>query len=432
MENKLLKNVFGLSSSQHKISKEIIAGLSTFLTMAYILSVNPMILSATGMDKEALFTTTAVASFIATFLMAVYAKLPFVLAPGMGLNAFFAFTVCGALGYSWQFALTAVLVEGIIVIILSLTGIREKIVHLLPKVLRDSIGIGIGLYIAFIGLQKAEIIINNDATLVGLGNLSSPSILLACIGIIITGILLIRKITGALLLGIIITTIIGIPMGITHIESIFSMPPSIEPIFCKFELDKILSTDMLIVLSTFLFVDLFGTMGTLIGVANQANMIREDGTMHHMNRAFLVDAIGTTAGSILGTSTVTTFIESATGISAGGRTGLTAFTSAMCFLVALFFAPLFLAIPTAATAPVLFIVGLMMISSITEIDIKDYSVSLPAFVCIIMTPLTYSIADGIILGMLSYILINLFTSRRKEITWATILLGLVFALKYII
>ncbi len=428
----IFQRLLGFDPKKHNLRTEIVAGLTTFLTMAYILAVNPAILGSTGMDKGALFTTTVISSVFATLLMAVYAKLPFVLAPGMGLNAFFAYTVCQTLGYSWQFALTAVFVEGLIVIFLTITNIREKIVYLLPKVLRDSIGIGIGLYIAFIGLQNAGIIVKNDSTLVSLGDVTSGSAMLGMTGLIITSILLIRQVKGALLYGILITALLGVPLGLTDVKSVISMPPSIEPIFLQIEWENIFSTEMLLVLSTFLFVDLFGTMGTLIGVASKAGMVQEDGKIPRLNRAFMVDAVGTTAGALLGTCTVTTFVESAAGVGEGGRTGVTAFSAAVCFLLALSLSPFFLAIPAAATAPVLILVGLMMISSIINIDFSDYSESIPAFICIIFTPLTYSISDGIVLGMISYVLINLLSGKTEKVTIPMCLLAAVFALKFFI
>lgn len=427
---KMLEKLFGFNSRETRVRTEILAGITTFLTMAYILAVNPNILSATGMDKGALFTTTVVASAFATLLMAVYAKLPFGLAPGMGLNAFFAYTVCLTLGYTWQFALTAVLLEGIIFIILTVTNLREKIVDALPLTLRNAIGAGIGLFIAFIGLQNAGIIVNNDATLLSLGDITSGSALLGMIGLLVTSILLIKKVRGALLIGILLTTVIGIPMGQTHLDSVFSTPPSMAPIFCQFQWEHIFTKEMVIVVFTFLFVDMFDTIGTLVGVTTKAGMVTKDGKIPHLKQAFLVDAIGTTAGAVLGTSTITTFVESASGVGEGGRSGLTSFVTAVCFLLSLFLAPFFLAVPGAATAPILILVGLMMMSSVKKVDFLDYSEAIPAFICIIFMPLAYSISDGIVLGMISYVLINLLCGHTKKLTPAMYILSVIFVFKF--
>lgn len=427
----ILRRLFGFNPKVTTVRTEILAGITTFLTMAYILAVNPNILSATGMDKGALFTTTVVASALATLLMAVYAKLPFGLAPGMGLNAFFAYTVCLTMGYSWQFALTAVLLEGLIFILLTVTNLREKIVDALPLTLKNAIGSGIGLFIAFLGLQNAGIIVNNDATLISLGKITSGAPLLGLIGLLITSVLLIKKVRGALLLGILLTTVIGIPMGVTHLDGIVSAPPSMEPIFQQFQWEHIFTKEMVIVVFTFLFVDMFDTIGTLVGVSTKAGMVR-DGKIPHLKQAFLVDAVGTTVGAMLGTSTITTFVESASGVGEGGRSGLTAFTTAVCFLLALFLAPFFLAVPGAATAPVLILVGLMMMSTVKQVDFSDYSESIPAFICIIMMPLAYSISDGIVLGMISYVVINLLTGKYKKLSVGSCLLAAIFVLKFFI
>ncbi len=427
---KMLEKLFGFNPRETRVRTEILAGITTFLTMAYILAVNPNILSATGMDKGALFTTTVVASAFATLLMALYAKLPFGLAPGMGLNAFFAYTVCLTLGYSWQFALTAVLLEGIIFILLTITNLREKIVDALPLTLRNAIGAGIGLFIAFIGLQNAGIIVNNDATLLSLGDITSGSALLGIIGLLVTSILLIKRVRGALLIGILLTTVIGIPMGQTHLDGVFSTPPSIAPIFCQFQWEHIFTKEMVIVVFTFLFVDMFDTIGTLVGVTTKAGMVTKDGKIPHLKQAFLVDAVGTTAGAVLGTSTITTFVESASGVGEGGRSGLTSFVTAVCFLLSLFLAPFFLAVPGAATAPVLILVGLMMMSSVKKVDFLDYSEAIPAFICIIFMPLAYSISDGIVLGMISYVLINLLCGHTKKLTPAMYILSVIFVFKF--
>ena len=426
----MLTKLFGLKKGVHKPRTEIFAGITTFLTMAYILAVNPNILGDTGMDKGALFTTTVLVSGFATIFMGLYAKLPFALAPGMGLNAFFAYTVCLVLGYSWQFALTAVFLEGIIFIILTLTNVREKLVYLIPDTLKKSISAGIGLYIAFIGLKSAEVIVNNDATLVCLGKITEGPALLCIIGILITSVLLIKNVKGGLLFGILATTIIGIPLGVTKFNGVMSTPPSIDPIFFKFQWDQILTKDMLIIVFTFLFVDLFDTIGTIIGVTTRANMVNPDGTIPGLKKAFLVDAVATTAGAAMGTSTVTTFVESAAGVEEGGRTGLTAFTTGICFLVAMFFAPFFLAIPAAATAPVLVLVGLMMMASVTKIDFLDYTEAIPAFICIIMMPLTYSISEGIVLGQLAYVLVNALSGNLRKVTVGMWILAAFFILKF--
>lgn len=427
----MLKKLFGFDSSKNMVKTEIMAGITTFLTMAYILAVNPNILSDTGMDKGALLTTTVVVSAVATMLMGLYAKMPFALAPGMGLNAFFAYTVCSILGYSWQFALTAVFLEGIIFILLTITNLREKIVDVIPETLKNSISVGIGIYIAFIGLNSAGVVINNEATLVSIGDITTGSALVCIIGIILSSILLIKNVTGALMIGIIITALIGIPLGVTNINGVLSAPPSIEPIFCKFEWAQIFSKEMFIIVFTLLFVDLFDTIGTIIGVTTRAGMIK-NGKIPRLKQAFLVDAVATTGGAVLGTSTVTTFVESAAGVEAGGRTGLTAFVTGLCFLSALFFAPLFLSIPAAATAPVLVLVGVMMMASVVKIDFNNYSESIPAFICLIMMPLCYSISDGIVLGVLSYVLVNMLSGNYKKLTLGTYILAAFFVIKFLI
>lgn len=427
----MLRKLFGFNHKETTVRTEITAGITTFLTMAYIIAVNPNILSDVGMDKGALFTTTVLVSAAATILMGLYAKLPFALAPGMGLNAFFAYTVCMVLGYSWQFALTAVFIEGLIFILLSVTSLREKIVYILPEAIKNAICVGIGIYIAFIGLKSANIIVNNEATLVSLGDLTSGSALLGIIGIILTSILLIKNIKGGLLIGILATTLIGIPLGITQFNGVFSAPPSIEPIFMKFEWTEIFTKDMIIIVFTLLFVDLFDTIGTIIGVTNRAGMVK-DGKIPRLRQAFLVDAFATTGGAIMGTSTVTTFVESAAGINEGGRSGLTAFVAGLCFLLALFFSPFFLAIPSAATAPVLVLVGLMMMASVTKINFSNYADAIPAFICIIFMPLSYSISDGIVLGHLSYVVINVLSGNFKKVKIGMYILACFFLLRFFI
>ena len=428
----MIEKLFGFNPKETTIRTEIMAGITTFLTMAYILAVNPNILGETGMDKGALFTTTVLMSALPTLFMALYAKLPLALAPGMGLNAFFAYTVCLVMGYSWQFALTAVFLEGLVFLLLTVTNLREKIVYVIPNALKNSIGAGIGLYIAFIGLKNADIIVNNEATLVALGHISSGSALLGLIGIIVTSFLLVKNIKGALLWGILITTVIGIPLGVTKIDSVFSTPPSIDPIFMKFEWNQILSKDMLIIVFTFLFVDLFDCIGTVIGVSKQANMIKADGQIPHLKEIFMVDSVSTAAGAIMGTSTVAVYVESAAGVNEGGRSGMTACVTGICFLLALFLAPLFLAIPAAATTPVLVLVGLMMMSSVSKIDFNDYAEAIPAFICILLMPLTYSISEGIVLGHLSYIFINLLSGKYKKMTIGMYILAGFFLIKFLI
>ena len=385
----MLTKLFGFNPAKTTVRKEIIAGITTFLTMSYILAVNPSLFSQLeGMPGGAVFTSTALAAIVGCLAMAFVGKLPFGLAPGMGLNAFFVYSVCLGLGYSWQFALTAVLIEGLIFIVLTLTNVREAIVNAIPLSLRNAIGAGIGLFIAFIGLSSAGVVVNNEATLVALGDITSGSALLALIGLVITGFLYAKNVPGAILIGILVTMLIGIPMGVTEFKGVLSQPESIEPIFCKFEFDKILSLDMLIVVFTFLFIDMFDTVGTLVGVCTKAGMTDEKGNISRIKEAFMADSIATTVGAMLGTSTTTTYVESAAGVAQGGRSGLTAFAVAGCFVVALFFSPLFLSIPAAATAPALIIVGLLMLEPIKYIPFEDFSESIPAFVCIITMPLT--------------------------------------------
>ena len=427
----MLEKLFGFNFKETTVKTEVMAGITTFLTMAYILAVNPNILSETGMDKGALFTTTVVMSAVATMFMGLYAKLPLALAPGMGLNAFFAYTVCMIMGYSWQFALTAVFLEGLVFILLTVTNLREKIVDVIPDTLKNAISAGIGLYIAFIGLKSSDIIINNEATLVSLGNLSSGSALLGVIGIVLTSVMLVKNIKGALLFGILITTLIGIPLGVTNIDGVFSVPPSIEPIFMKFEWTNIFTKDMVIIVFTLLFVDLFDCIGTVIGVTTRAGMAK-NGKIPRLKEIFMVDSISTAAGAMMGTSTVAVYVESAAGVNEGGRSGLTAFVTGACFLLALFFAPLFLAIPAAATAPVLVLVGLMMMGSVLKVNFADYAEAVPAFVCIIFMPLSYSISDGIVLGHLSYIFINLLSGNYRKMTIGMYILAAFFLLKFLV
>lgn len=426
----MLQKLFGFDPSKMTLKKDILGGITTFLTMAYILAVNPSILSDAGMDAGAVFTATAVSSIVATLIMAIYAKLPFALAPGMGLNAFFAYTIVLTMGYSWQFALTAVFIEGLIFIALTLTGLRQKIVDYMPLLLRRSISPGIGLFIAFIGLKDAGIVAPSPSTLVTLGDLHNPAVLLACFGIILSAILLIRKVTGALLIGILVTALAGIPLGITNITSVVSAPPSLVPVFCQFEWDNIFGLDMLVCVLTLLFIDMFDTIGTLIGVSTRAGMIDEQGNIYRLKEAFMADAIGTTIGSVLGTSTVSTYVESASGVNEGGRSGLTAFSTAICFALALFLAPLFLAIPGEATAPALVLVGVMMMHDIRKVDFQNYITAIPCFVCIAFMPLTYSISDGILMGLITWVLLHLCCGKAKDLNAGMIVLAILFILKY--
>jgi len=429
----MLKKLFGFDSTKTTVRTEIVAGITTFLTMSYILAVNPtMFGELDGMPMGSVFTSTALAAIVGCLAMALIGKLPFGLAPGMGLNAFFVYSVCMGMGYSWQFALTAVLIEGLIFIVLTLTNVREAIVDAIPMSLRNAIGAGIGLFIAFIGLKSAGVVVDDGATLVALGDITSGSALLAFIGLIITGFLYARNVPGAILLGILLTMVIGIPLGVTEFRGVVSVPESISPIFCKFEFDKIFSVDMLVVVFTFFFIDMFDTVGTLVGVCTKANMIDEKGNIQRVKQAFMADSIATTVGALLGTSTTTTYVESAAGVAQGGRSGLTAFVVGGCFVVALFFSPLFLSIPSAATAPALIIVGLLMMEQVKNIPFDDFSESIPAFVCMIMMPLTYSISNGILIGMITYVLMNVICGKFKKLSPAIYVLAVLFILKYIL
>lgn len=430
----MLKKLFGFDPATSTVKTEILAGITTFLTMSYILAVNPDIFSAIKVDPMpmgAVFTATALAAIIGCVAMAFIGKLPFGLAPGMGLNAFFVFTVCNSMGYSWQFAITAVFIEGLIFILLTVTNLRTAIVNAIPTNLRYAIGSGIGLFIAFVGLQKGGVIAANPDTLVELGKITEGTALLTIIGIMVTGFLYTKKVRGALLLGILLTTLIGIPMGVTDFKGVISMPESIEPIFCKFEWKHVFTLDMVVVVFTFLFIDIFDTIGTLIGVCTKAKLVNKDGSIHRMTPAFMADSIATTAGAMLGTSTTTTYVESAAGVDQGGRSGLTAFTVACCFAITLFFSPLFLSIPSSATAPVLILVGLLMVEPMKNIPFDDFTESIPAFICIIMMPLTYSISHGILLGMISYVALNMLCGKFKKITPMMYILAVLFILKYI-
>jgi adenine/guanine/hypoxanthine permease len=430
----MLERIFQLSKNGTHVRTEVLAGFTTFMTMAYILAVNPAILSSAGMDRDAVFTATALSSFIAILIMAFYANLPIALAPGMGLNAFFAYTVVIQMGYSWEMALTAVFIEGILFILLTFFRVREAIIDSIPVNLKHAISVGIGLFIALIGFINAGIVVKNEATVISLGNLADPHALVAMSGIIITGILLVFRVKGALVLGIALSALAGIPLGITHWpqHGLVSLPPSVAPVFFKFDFSKIFTTDMLIVIFTFLFVDVFDTVGTLVGVCSKAGLLDEKGRVPRARQALFADAVGTTAGAVLGTSAITAYIESASGVSEGGKTGLTSLVVGLFFLLSLFFAPLFLMIPAAATAPALILVGLFMISPIQKINLEDFSESLPVFLTIIIMPLAYSISEGIAFGMLSYVLIKVCTGKARDISVVMYVLAVFFILRLIL
>ena len=426
----------GFDAQKHSVKVEMMAGLTTFLTMSYILAVNPIILSETGMDKGAVFSATVIAAMVATLVMAFYAKMPFALASGMGLNAFFAYTLVLVMGFSWQEALAAVFIEGILFILLTLFKVREAIVSSIPMNLRYSISVGIGLFIAFIGLKNGGIIVVNESTATGLGPWTTNSILAAC-GILLGAILLVMKVRGALFYTILIMTVIGIPFGITQIPenfSILSLPASLGPVAFKMDFSRFLSLDIdyYIVIATLLFMDLFDTIGTLIGTSTAAGMVdKKTGKVQNLSKSLMADAVGTTVGALCGTSIVTTYLESTTGIAAGGRTGLTAFTVAVLFFLSLFFSPIFLMIPSAATTSALFLVGVMMLRQIIYIDFIDFSESMPCFATILMIPFTASISEGIILGMLSYVIVKMCTGRHRELTAMMYILATFFILKYL-
>ena len=458
----MLEKVFKLSENKTDAKTEILAGITTFMTMAYILAVNPSILSATGMDSGAVFTATALAAFIGTLLMAIFANYPFALAPGMGLNAYFAYTVVLGMGYSWEYALTAVFAEGIIFILLSATNVREAIFNAIPQNLKAAVSVGIGLFIAFIGLQNAKIVIGGS-TLLQLFSVDKYNevngvsasfndvgitVLLAIIGIIITGILVIKNVKGNILWGILITWLLGIicqftglyvpnaDLGFYSLLPNFSNGlsiPSLSPIFCKLDFSGIFSLNFIVILFAFLFVDLFDTIGTLIGVSAKADMLDENGKLPRIKGALMADAVATTVGAVIGTSTTTTFVESASGVSEGGRTGLTSVTTAILFGLSLFLSPIFLAIPSFATAPALVIVGLYMLTNVTNIDFNDMSEAIPCYVCIIAMPFFYSISEGISMGVITYVALNLITGKAKEkkVSILMYVLAVLFVLKYV-
>ncbi len=429
-----LEKVFKLREHNTNIRTEIIAGITTFMTMAYIIIVNPLTLQDAGMDFGAVLTATCLAAGLTTILMALYANYPFALASGMGLNAFFAYSVVIGMGYSWELALTAVFAEGIIFIIMSLFKVREAIIDSIPTNLKYAVSVGIGLFIAFIGFVNAGIVESGGA-IVQLGDMSNPNAILAVIGLIIMGVLLYKKVKGALFIGILISTVIGIFMGVAEIPtSIVQAPLSMKPTFLaalKTDWATVLSLDFLIIIFTFLFVDVFDTVGTVIGVASKADMLDKEGRLPRASQVLLTDAIGTTMGALFGTSTVTTYVESASGVAEGGRTGLTALTTGILFLLALFLSPIFLIIPSAATAPALILVGLFMMEPILKIDLSDYTEAIPAFLTILMMPIAYNIAEGIVFGMLSYTFLKLLTGRTKEISIVMYVLSLIFILRFI-
>lgn len=440
--NTTFEKLFGFDSKKHSVRTEIMAGITTFLTMAYILAVNPAIFSALpGMPSGSVFTATALAAIIGTLVMAFYAKKPFALAPGMGLNAFFVYTVCLGMGYPWQFALTAVLLEGIIFIILTVTKVRSLLLKAIPGTLGKAIGAGIGLFIAFIGMQNSGIIVHNDATLVGLGHITQGTALLAMIGLFITAGLVMAKVRGGILWGILATTLLGLVIkdpstgeAITKLSGIVSAPGSIEPIALQFQWSHVLSFDMLVVVFTFLFIDIFDTMGTIIGVHQGGDMVDQQSKRDDIpgiDKMFMADSIATVCGACLGTSTTTTYVESASGVGEGGRTGLTAFSTAVCFALALFFSPLFLAIPSAATAPALIIVGVMMMPAVKRIHWEDFCRAIPAFLTIIIIPLAYSISDGILIGVISYVICHAIAGKFKYISITMWILAILFICKYI-
>lgn len=429
----LAEKIFRLKEKKTNVKTEIMAGITTFMTMSYILAVNPQILGDAGMDKGAVFTATIIASIIAILIMALYANLPFALAPGMGLNAFFTYTVVMTMGKSWEFALAAVFIEGIIFVFLTFFNVREAIFNAIPRSLKTAVSVGIGLFIALIGLLNSTVIVKNDVGL-GLGNLVSKESFIFFIGLLIMAVLTARKTKGALLIGIVISTIIALFTGVSKLPEggIIQLPPSLSPIAFKLDFSSIFSLEMFSVVFAFLFVDLFDTVGTLTGVATKAKMLDENGQLPNAGRALFADSVGTTIGALLGTSTVTTFVESATGVAEGGRTGLTALSTGFCFLLSIFFYPLITIIPAQATAAALVMVGLFMIDSIVDINFGDFTESFPAFMTIIMIPFAYSIAEGIAFGMISYASVKLLTGKGKEVSPLVYVLALVFLLRYLL
>ncbi len=429
----LLEKLLGFDAKTMNKRTEVVAGATTFLTMCYILAVNPTILSTTGMDRGALFTATAIASAIATLLLAFMAKLPFAQAPSMGLNAFFAYTLCQAMGYTWQQSLAIMLVEGIVFLLITFLNIREAILNAIPFNLRHAISVGIGMFIAFIGLKNAGIIVSSPATFVSLGKFTPMSIL-GVIAIVLSGVLMARKVKGSLFYSIIIATIVGIPMGVTQIPDHWfpvSLPQSLSPIFCHFDFNGLLNMRTVMVVISLLLVNIFDTVGTLVGLAYKTRIVRPDGTIPHIKEAMMSDAIGTTCGAFLGSSTLTTYVESASGIAEGGRSGLTSFTTGMFFVLALFLSPVFLLIPGAATSGALVLVGVLMLDSVKLLDLSDVSEAFPAFITMITMVLCYSIADGICLGILSYVILKLCTGQWKRLNATLIVLSLIFIANFI-
>lgn len=428
----MLKKIFGFDPQKSSARTEISAGLTSFLTMSYILAVNPSLFSQLeGMPQGSVFTTTAIVAIIGSLIAAFVAKMPFGIAPGMGSNAFFIFTICFGMGYSWQFALTAVLIEALILILLTVSNLREALVNAIPATLKQSLTIGIGLFIAFVGMQNAGLVVHDESTLVKLGTITQGSALLALIGLAVTSFLVIRNIKGGMLIGILVTTLIGIPMGITHYQGLISLPQSVEPIFWQFEWGSVFTVDMLVVVLSFLFIDLFSLTGAAVGLSMKGGFADEDGRIPDLKRLFLADSFGTLASAVFGTSASCVMIENSSGMAQGGRSGLTAFTIAVCFAAALFFSPLFLAIPSAATAPILIIVGMMMFSNVRELPLDDWSEAIPAFITITVMPLAYSIADGILIGFISYVVINLICGNFRKLSPAMYVLAVLFVMKYI-
>jgi len=430
----MLEKIFKLKQNNTTVRVEIVAGIITFLTMSYILVVNPNILSASGMDKSALFTATALASILGTLFMAFIPNLPIAQAPGMGLNSFFAFSVVLGLGYSWQMALTAVFIEGIIFVLLTFFNVRELIVKSIPASIKNAIPVGIGLFITFLGLQNGGIIVKDENTMLTLGEISNPHIWVALLGLILTAVLYFKKVHGAFLIGIVAATIFATFLGLVHLPegSLVALPPDISPVFMQFEWHNLFTLDMLIVVFTFLFVNLFDTIGTLLGVASKIGITDKSGSFPQIKKALFADALGTTFGAVIGTSTVTSYVESASGVAVGGRTGLTAFSTAVMFLLALFLAPLFLMVPASATAPALILVGLFMITSVVRINFEDMTEAVPAFLTIVMMPFAFSIAQGIVFGMLSFVLLKALSGQFKHITVTMWVIFVLFVLKMVL
>ena len=430
----ILQKLLGFDPKTMRKRTEVVAGATTFLTMCYILAVNPTILSTTGMDRGALFTSTAIAAAIATLLLAFMAKLPFAQAPSMGLNAFFAYTLCQAMGYSWQQSLAIMLIEGMVFLLITFINVREAILNAIPENLRHAISVGIGMFIAFIGLKNAGIIVSSPATFVTLGKFT-PAAILGVIAILLSGVLMARKVKGALFVSIIATTVIGIPLGVTEIPSHWipvSMPQSLSPIFCQFDFSGLINFRTLMVVISLLLVNIFDTVGTLVGLAYKTNIVRPDGTIPKIKEAMMSDAIGTTCGAFLGSSTLTTYVESASGIAEGGRSGLTSFTTGILFIVALFLSPLFMLIPSAATSGALVLVGVLMLDSVKRLNLADVSEAFPAFITMITMVLCYSIADGICLGILSFVILKLCTGKWKQVNMTLVILSLIFIANFIL